>query len=102
MLRLVFVLLLAALGYWFFLRPERVDAVYYPDKHNLLTYSRLDDVKSLEGCRAAIAFAAANKGDLVTYSGHGPVILRNGDYECGVGFMETLAKDLRVYRETVR
>ena len=99
----VIIIAAAAFGAYWYWKDQRVDAVYYPNKSSLIQYYRADNVGSVEGCRNAVAMAAAAVGDLERpHSGDAPVRLKNGDYECGVGLKETMADDLRVYEETVR
>jgi hypothetical protein len=71
---------------------EQVDAFYYPDRGNLAVDQRRRDVGSVEGCRDWVFAAAAANNDRS---------LRRGDYECGVGLIESFG-GIGVYRLTVR
>lgn len=71
---------------------EKVDAFYYPNRHNLSVHRTALNVGSLDGCRSwvqAMAEANADPG------------VRRGDYECGVGKLQEIG-DLTMYRITVR
>ena len=71
---------------------EDVDAVYYPDRGNLLVEVSAPHVGTVEACRAWVYDRAAANSD--------PTLTR-GDYECGIGFLRNMGS-LRVYRLTVR
>ncbi len=70
---------------------EDVDATYYPAA-NLTDYERQPGLGSLEECREWVYQRAAE---------HGDPNLRQGDYECGVGFIRS-AGPLYIYRQTLR
>lgn len=71
---------------------EKVDAFYYPDRHNLSIHRAAYDLGSLNGCRSWVMTMATANAD--------PGVHR-GDYECGVGKLREMG-DLTVYRLTVR
>lgn len=71
---------------------EEVDAFYYPNANNLDNVITNEGVGGLEDCRNWIIGIAASRNDPT---------LKRGDYECGVGFVES-KYGLRVYRITTR
>ena len=71
---------------------EKVDAFYYPDRHDLSVHRAARDVKSLDGCRSWVRAMA----EVGTDPG-----MERGDYECGVGKLREMG-DVTVYRFTVR
>jgi len=87
---------LVAIANWFWPETpapwEDVDAVYYPDRGNLLVEVSAPHVGTIEACRAWVYDRAAANSD--------PALTR-GDYECGVGFLRNMGP-LRIYRLTVR
>lgn len=94
-------LILLAVGAYFYFHKGNVDAFYYPDRHNLSNYKVFENVGSLEACRDAVMSAAMGQGDRVKGYNSAPISLAKGDYECGVNFKRWLG-DMRVYEETVR
>ncbi len=71
---------------------ETVDAFYYPDRGDLLSYENARGFATLDECRDWVLSQARLNGD--------PRIL-NGDYECGFGQVGTFG-DLIVYRQTAQ
>ncbi len=71
---------------------ESVDAYYYPDRNNLSIDSRAYDLKTIDECRDWVSMTAEKYND---------ANLDRGDYECGVGFIESFGSG-RVYRITTR
>jgi hypothetical protein len=72
---------------------ESVDAFYYPDRNDLERDVRQFGLEDVGACRRWVYAQASAHED--------PGITR-GDYECGVGYLESLGYGLRVYRATVR
>jgi hypothetical protein len=72
---------------------EKVDAFYYPDRHNLSVHRGAYNVDGIAGCRSWVTAAAAANFD--------PRI-SCGDYECAIGKLQSLGDGLTVYRLTVR
>ena len=72
---------------------EQVDAFFYPSRSNLLVDVRRLNLRSLDECRNWVREQARQNGDSS---------LSRGSYECGVGFLGTVAGSLRMYRRTVR
>lgn len=71
---------------------EAVTAVYYPGK-NLMIDKQKSGLATLDDCRRWVRAAAAADGD---------PSFENSDYECGVGFIESRAAGIAVYRLTLR
>ena len=72
---------------------ETVDAFYYPDASNLFIHEEMTGFESVDDCRRWARQMAWQDGDPE---------MRRSDYECGVGFVEYFASDVKVYRLTVR
>ncbi|MGD9815182.1 MAG: hypothetical protein AB7Q23_01720 [Hyphomonadaceae bacterium] len=72
---------------------NQVDAVYYPDRNNLLVYERVRDVGSVEACRVWVRERAADYGD--------PNIVV-GTYECGIGPIREISENLTVYQSVTQ
>lgn len=72
---------------------ETVDAFYYPDRSDLTRDVRQFDLDNVDGCRSWVNSQA---------HAHNDAGMTRGDYECGVGYIESLGLGLRVYRTTVR
>ena len=71
---------------------ENVDPIYYPNANDLTKDQSGPRVTTVAECRDWVYAEAARQND--------PRLVR-GDYECGVGFIESWG-GLRVYRITVR
>jgi hypothetical protein len=72
---------------------ETVDAFYYPNRSDLTRDVRKFDLDNVDGCRSWVNVQA---------HAHNDPWITQGDYECGVGYIESLGLGLRVYRTTVR
>lgn len=71
---------------------ETVDAVYYPDKGNLMTSKGQAGLDDVQACRDWVRSEAYTNGDPT---------LERGDYECGLGAPEPFGA-INIYRNTVR
>lgn len=71
---------------------ERVDAAYYPDRDNLSNAIEKHDLTDVDECRGWAYWQAGQ---------HGDPSMQRGDYECGIGFLESWA-GMQIYRVTIR
>lgn len=95
MLRWIVIIGLAIWAYSYFGKYERrVDAYYYPDRHNLSEDISYRDIGSVEACRDW-AYSTARRYD--------DPQMRRGTYECGVDpLREQDLPSVTIYRETVQ
>jgi hypothetical protein len=71
---------------------ESVDAFYYPNRSDLTAHMEMTGFDDVDACRIWVRRTAV---------AHGDALLMRGDYECGVGKIES-DYGLNVYRITVR
>ncbi len=103
------ILILLAVGIWFLIgNPaktvanwfwkdsaapwESVDAFYYPSRSDLTVHKEMTGFDDVDACRIWVRRTAG---------AHGDALLMRGDYECGVGKVDSYY-GLTVYRITVR
>ncbi len=55
---------------------ERVDGIFYPDRHNIKAFQKRENIPSLIECRRWAMRAASHSND---------PNLRKSDYRCGIG-----------------